>query len=104
MGPASIGPFTFQTTVSTEKCAPPFREAEFDIRYGVGIDRATDLIEQGIAHNVIDQKGAHLSFGGERLGQGRERARSRILEGDELSQQIRDAIQNVAEGQVAAQA
>ncbi len=86
------------------KCAPPFREAEFDIRYGVGIDRATDLIEQGLAHNVIDQKGTHLSFGDERLGQGRERARARLLEGDELQQQIREAIGRVADNQVTAQA
>jgi recombination protein RecA len=90
--------------VIKNKCAPPFKEAEFDIRYGVGIDRATDLIEQGIAHNVIDQRGAHLSFGDERLGQGRERARAKLLEGEELQRQIRDAITGVSEGRVTAQA
>src|SRR5690606_29083656 len=74
VGDGAIGSRT-RVKVIKNKCAPPFRQAEFDIRWGTGIDRATDLIDRAIEKGVIDKKGAHLSFGDARLGQGRERAR-----------------------------
>jgi recombination protein RecA len=82
--------------VVKNKCSAPFRQAEFDIRWGVGIDRATDLLDQAIVHKLVDQRGAHLIFGDERLGQGRERARERLLAGDELEQRLRDAVHGAA--------
>ena len=67
--------------VVKNKCAPPFREAELDIRWGIGIDSAGDLLDYATSLGVIEKSGAHLSFAGEHLGQGRERARDTILKG-----------------------
>src|SRR5436190_9242100 len=57
------------------KLAAPFREAEFDIIYGEGISREGDLIDLGVANNVIEKSGSWFSYKGERIGQGRENAR-----------------------------
>ncbi len=62
--------------VVKNKLAPPFRQIEFDILFDEGISREGDLIDLGIAHKFIEKSGAWLSYGGERLGQGRENARS----------------------------
>src|SRR5579862_7196768 len=61
--------------VVKNKVAAPFREAEFDIIYGEGISLENDLIDLGVTHNVVEKSGTWLSFGGERMGQGRENAR-----------------------------
>ncbi len=60
--------------VVKNKVAPPFREAEFDIRYGVGVDRLAEAIDLGVERGLVEKSGAHFSLGGERIGQGRERA------------------------------
>jgi recombination protein RecA len=67
--------------VVKNKCAVPFREAEFDIRWGMGIDAETDLLDYGLQLGVVEKNGSHLSFAGEQLGQGRERARDTIVRG-----------------------
>src|SRR5690242_9829251 len=54
------------------KCAAPFREAEFDIIYGEGVSKEGDLIDLGVANNVIEKSGSWFSYKGERIGQGRE--------------------------------
>jgi recombination protein RecA len=61
--------------VVKNKVAPPFREAEFDILYGEGISKEGDLIDLGVAQNLIEKSGSWYSFKGERIGQGRENAR-----------------------------
>ena len=61
--------------VVKNKLASPFREAEFDIIYGEGISKEGDLIDLGVANNVIEKSGSWFSFHGERIGQGRENAR-----------------------------
>jgi recombination protein RecA len=61
--------------VVKNKVAAPFREAEFDILYGEGISFEGDLLDLGVVHNVVEKSGSWLSFGGERIGQGRENAR-----------------------------
>jgi recombination protein RecA len=60
--------------VVKNKVAPPFREAEFDIRYGAGVDRMAEAVDLGVERGIIEKSGAHLSLGGERIGQGREKA------------------------------
>jgi recombination protein RecA len=60
--------------VVKNKVAPPFREAEFDIRYGVGVDRLAEAIDLGVERGLVEKSGAHFALGGERIGQGRERA------------------------------
>jgi len=61
--------------VVKNKVAAPFREAEFDILYGEGISREGDLIDLGVDKSVLEKAGTWLSFGGDRIGQGRENAR-----------------------------
>src|SRR5881275_647522 len=61
--------------VVKNKVAPPFREVEFDILYGQGISREGDLLDLAVEHNVVEKSGAWFSYGGERIGQGRENAR-----------------------------
>ncbi len=75
------------------KCASPFRKAEFDIRWGKGIDHATELIDKGLELGVVDKNGASLVFEGQRLGAGRERAREAILGSDTLALALRNALQ-----------
>jgi recombination protein RecA len=58
--------------VVKNKVAPPFREAQFDIVYGVGISKEGDLLDVGVANGAVEQKGSWYSYKGERLGQGRD--------------------------------
>jgi recombination protein RecA len=61
--------------VVKNKVAPPFREVEFDILYGQGISREGDLLDLAVENNLVEKSGAWFSYGGERIGQGRENAR-----------------------------
>jgi recombination protein RecA len=88
----SIGSRT-RVKVVKNKCAPPFREAEFDIRWGTGIDAAADLIDYAMVLGVVEKSGAHLSFAGEHLGQGRERAREAVLSKGPLAGALRAAVE-----------
>ena len=74
--------------VVKNKCAPPFRECEFDIMYGEGISREGDLIDLAVAQNVVEKSGAWFSYQTERLGQGRENVRNLLRENAELRQRI----------------
>jgi len=60
--------------VVKNKLAPPFREVEFDIIYGIGISRFGDLLDTAVAFNLVEKSGTWFSYSGERLGQGRETA------------------------------
>jgi recombination protein RecA len=60
--------------VVKNKVAPPFREAEFDVRYGMGVDRYGEALDLAVERGLVDKSGAHFSLDGERIGQGRERA------------------------------
>jgi len=60
--------------VVKNKVAPPFREAEFDVRYGVGVDRACEVLDLAVERGLVEKSGAYFALDGERLGQGRERA------------------------------
>jgi recombination protein RecA len=62
------------------KVAAPFREAEVDILFGVGISREGDLLDLGVIQELVEKSGSWYSFGGERIGQGRETARAFLIE------------------------
>jgi recombination protein RecA len=74
--------------VVKNKVAPPFKEAEFDILYGRGISFAGDIIDLATEHNIIEKSGAWLSFEGERIGQGRDKARDFIEENKDVMAKI----------------
>jgi len=70
------------------KVAPPFREAEFDIIYGEGISREGDLIDLGVAQNLVEKSGSWYSYNGDRIGQGRENARQFLKDNPDIRQQL----------------
>ena len=70
------------------KCAPPFRECEFDIMYGEGISREGDVLDLAVANRVVEKSGAWFSYSGERLGQGRENSKQTLKDNLELRQRI----------------
>jgi len=65
--------------VVKNKVAPPFRQAEFDILYGRGIDRPAEVLDLGVLFGVVEKNGSWFSWGTERLGQGRENAQAYLL-------------------------
>ena len=71
--------------VVKNKLAPPFREVEFDITYGEGVSREGTLVDMGVAANVIEKSGAWLSYGGDRIGQGRENAKTFLRDHPEIA-------------------
>ncbi|MGA2268552.1 MAG: recombinase RecA [Bryobacteraceae bacterium] len=86
-GDSVIGNRT-KVKVVKNKVAAPFREAEFDIIYGEGISKEGDLIDLGVAQNVIEKSGSWLSYKGERIGQGRENARQFLKDNADIRQSI----------------
>jgi len=74
--------------VVKNKVAPPFREAEFDVMYGEGISREGDLIDQAAERNIVEKSGTWFSFGGERLGQGRENAKAFLKQHPSIASEI----------------
>jgi len=82
--------------VVKNKIAPPFREALFDILYGEGISRHGEIIELGVAHDIIEKSGAWYAYGGEKIGQGKDNTREFLREhpamADEIEAKIRAAV------------
>ncbi len=88
-GDAVVGNRT-KVKVVKNKVAAPFREAEFDIIYGEGISKEGDLIDLGVAQNLVEKSGSWFSYKGERIGQGRENARQFLKDNVDM-RQILDA-------------
>jgi recombination protein RecA len=78
--------------VVKNKVAAPFREAEFDILYGEGVSREGDLLDLGVARNILEKSGTWISFKGEHLGQGRENARVFLKENTDIRAKIEAAL------------
>jgi len=83
--------------VVKNKVAAPFREAEFDIVYGEGISREGDLIDLGVDKGLVDKSGTWLSYGGERMGQGRENARTFLKEHKDVRDKLENALRKKLE-------
>jgi recombination protein RecA len=79
------------------KVAAPFREAEFDIIYGEGISREGDLIDIGVDRGVLEKSGTWISFGSERMGQGRENARTFLKENKDVRDKLELALRKKLE-------
>ncbi len=74
--------------VVKNKLAPPFKKAEFEILYGEGISRLGELIDMGVEHGLVDKAGSWYSYNGERIGQGKENARSYLADNPEMANDI----------------
>ena len=82
--------------VVKNKVAPPFRQVEFDILYGEGISKTGELIDLGVKANVVEKSGSWYSYNGDRIGQGREKARQFLKENPAVADEIEDAIRRNA--------
>ncbi|MDY6950780.1 MAG: recombinase RecA [Thermodesulfobacteriota bacterium] len=80
--------------VVKNKVAPPFKEAQFDIMYGEGISLVGDLIDMGVEAGIIDKSGAWYSFEKERIGQGRENAKTFLKENPEMATRILNLVRD----------
>jgi recombination protein RecA len=74
--------------VVKNKVAPPFRTADFEILYGHGISREGEIIDLGVRENIIEKSGAWFSYGGERIGQGKENAREFLIQHPEVAADV----------------
>ena len=86
-GEEVVGSMT-RVKVVKNKVAPPFREAEFEIMYGTGISKEGELIEIGVLHNMVEKSGSWYSYKGERIGQGKDNARTFLQQHPEISKDI----------------
>ena len=82
--------------VVKNKVAAPFRTIEFDIMYGEGISKMGELLDLGVAAGIVDKSGAWISYKGQRIGQGRENAKTFLREHTELAAEIEVAIRQNA--------
>ena len=78
--------------VVKNKVAPPFRQAEFEILYGEGTSYEGELIELGVANNLVEKSGAWYSYGGERIGQGKENARQYFKDNPSAAKELDAAL------------
>jgi recombination protein RecA len=74
------------------KMAPPFKQAEFDILYGVGVSREGSLIDFGVEHGIVKKSGAWYTYEGEQLGQGKENARNFLIKNADIAADIEGKI------------
>ena len=78
--------------VVKNKVAPPFKQAEFDIIYNEGISREGDLIDLGVEGGFVEKSGSWYSYGGERIGQGRENARRFLKENLDVCSRLMEEV------------
>jgi len=78
--------------VVKNKVAPPFKQVEFDIMYGEGISKMGELLDLGVKAGIVDKSGSWYSYGDERIGQGRENAKTYLKENNRISYEIEDKI------------
>ncbi|MCU1571281.1 MAG: recA [Naasia sp.] len=90
-GTEAVGNRT-RVKVVKNKMAPPFKQAEFDILYGVGISREGSLIDFGVEHLIVKKSGAWYTYEGDQLGQGKENARNFLLKNPDIAAEIEKKI------------
>ena len=78
--------------VVKNKCAAPFRQAEFDIMYGEGVSKLGELIDYGIEHKIVEKSGSWFSYGDMRLGQGRDNAKNFIGDNPQLMAEVESKV------------
>ncbi len=93
-GEETIGNET-RVKVVKNKVAPPFKQADFDILYGEGISRESEIIELGVLHKLIDKSGAWYAYKGEKIGQGKDNVRDYLKEHKEIAREIEQKIRSI---------
>jgi recombination protein RecA len=78
--------------VVKNKCAAPFRQAEFDIMYGEGVSKLGEIIDYGIEHKLVEKSGSWFSYGDMRLGQGRDNAKNFIGDNPQLMTELESKV------------
>jgi len=84
--------------VVKNKVAPPFRKAEFDIMFGVGISKVGEILDLGVDHNIVKKSGSWFSYGETRLGQGRDAVKELLIDNPELMEELENKIKNAING------
>ena len=82
--------------VVKNKVAPPFKQVEFDIMYGEGVSKMGELIDLGVKAGIVEKSGSWFSYDSERIGQGRENAKTYLKEHPEMAERIEQAIRQSA--------
>lgn len=90
-GAEAVGNRT-RVKVVKNKMAPPFKQAEFDILYGVGISREGSLLDFGVEHGIVKKSGAWYTYESDQLGQGKENSRNFLLQNPDVAQEIEHKI------------
>jgi recombination protein RecA len=85
--------------VVKNKVAPPFKQVEFDIMYGVGISKVGELVDLGVKAGIVEKSGSWYSYDGQRIGQGRESAKTFLTDNSDIADKIEAAIR-AASGQI----
>ena len=83
--------------VVKNKIAPPFREAEFDIMYNEGISKSGDILDQATTRDIVEKSGAWFAYGGEKIGQGREAAKTYLQDNPKVMAEIADKVRKSSE-------
>ena len=81
--------------VVKNKVSPPFKQAEFEILYGHGVSREGELIDLGVAHNLVEKSGSWYSYNGERIGQGKENVRTHLLAHPEIITELDQKLREI---------
>jgi recombination protein RecA len=82
--------------VVKNKVAPPFKQIEFDIMYGEGVSKEGEIVDLGVKAGVIEKSGSWFSYGGQRIGQGRENAKAFLKQNKPIAATIEKAIRENA--------
>jgi recombination protein RecA len=90
-GEEVVGNLT-RVKVVKNKVAPPFRETEFEIMYGLGISREGEIIELASANNIVEKSGAWYSYKGNRIGQGKDNVRAYLQQNKEIAREIEEQV------------
>ncbi len=83
--------------VVKNKLAPPFRQAEFDIMYGIGISKVGEIVDIGVEHEIVKKSGSWFSYGDTKLGQGRDAVKQLLQDNPELAEEIEGKIKEALE-------
>jgi recombination protein RecA len=90
-GSDPIGSHT-RVKVVKNKLAPPFKQAEFDVLYGIGISHESELLDMAVKLDIIEKSGSWFAYNGERIAQGRDNARDYLKANPELSSQVEQLV------------